>query len=317
VNSEQSKAPGDAPGESQSDARVAAVLLNWNGCDFTIDCVRTLLEQSYSALRIIIIDNGSADDSVQRLQGIFGEAVTVQALGENRGFCGGCNAGISLALKDGADYVLLLNNDTEAAHDMVSELVAVAQQQPQAGAVGGKIYNFEPRDTLWFAGGDIKRGYLRFVTRGLNQHDNGAYDQVAESPFISGCCLLLPRAAIERVGQLDERFFAYYEDAEYCLRLARAGLRCWYAPRAVLWHHEGASSGRTVRRGPAPMVLHLGTRNRLWLVRLYGSPLEKLVTLSGATLRGLLRATALAVRGQGEAARALWRGLREGLTARL
>lgn len=301
---------------------VTAVVLNWNGIDCTVPCLRSLQRQTHSKLQIVVVDNGSADNSLEVLNREFGGDIVVLPLPENLGFTGGCNAGIEYALANEADYILLVNNDTESDPEMVQHLVAMAQANPRAGIVTSKIFYHEPRNLLWSAGGDVKRGWLlRFVMRGYGEPDSGRWDEDASSPFISGCCMLIPRRILQEVGSFDDRFFAYVEDSDLCMRVAAAGWELLYTPKAVMWHKESASIVRNApdRKGgkDSPFLCYLGTRNRIWVVRKHGTAREKIASLAGYVIRAFLRTPLFLARRNFDILSATWRGIRDGLFTRL
>ena len=300
-----------------SSPKVSVVLLNWNGAEFTIPCVESLHAQSYANLETIVVDNGSSDDSCSRLREKFGGSIRFVPLDKNLGFTGGNNVGIDLALKGGASYVLVLNNDTIADARLVEELVALAESDKGIGVVTGKIFYFDRRDLLWFAGGVIRRGFLEFKHRGLLKKDTGEFDTICESRFVTGCCMLVRREVFERVGVFDNRFFIYSEDADFSLRVSGAGFRLMYTPRAVLWHKESATMRKnTLRAGfgtVSPRQYYLSTRNRIFILRKHSPALEKTVTLSSLVLQSLLWSSFFVVRGRWEKLSSIWRGVFDGL----
>jgi len=241
--------------------RVAVVVLNWNGCEDTLACLASVSLVCYRPLDVILVDNGSTDGSVEAVRASF-PGVTVLETGENLGFAEGNNVGLRHALALGADYVLLLNNDTEVAPDFLSVLVDAVEATPQAGVAGPTIYYFDRPKTIWSAGGaiDWRRGNSRMM--GLDEVDEGQYDTVREVDFVTGCALLARREVLEGAGMLDSRFFMYYEETEWCVRAARAGYKILYVPQAHVWHKI-----KPVRQAASPRVHYYVTRNRLLFLR--------------------------------------------------
>jgi GT2 family glycosyltransferase len=243
--------------------RVAMIVLNWNGRDDTVACLRSLRSLDYPNYEVVMVDNGSIDGSVEAVKASFPN-VAILETGENLGFAEGNNVGLRHALAHGADYALLLNNDTEVAHDFISLLVDAIEGIPQAGVAGPTIYYFDRPTTIWSAGGTIdwSRGRTRMV--GLDEVDRG---QFGESPrpvdFVTGCALLIKMPVVEQVGLLDPRFFTYYEENEWCLRIARAGFKILHVPQAKVWHKISP-----VAREASPQVHYYMTRNRLLFLRL-------------------------------------------------
>lgn len=246
---------------------IAVILVNYNGKQYNTACIGSLLKQRGGhEIRIIIVDNGSQDDSMQIIQDQFGEDSRIETifLDDNYGFSSANNVGIRRAGEWGADYVLLLNNDTEVREDLLTELLACADRHPDS-MIAPKIYYSEKRDVLWSAGGEVSPLIRKVRHIGLDQKDTGQYDKERRIGFATGCCLLLPRAVIERAGLLDERFFLYYEDTEYCFRLRERGIDIWYCPQARLYHKVGASS----KGADSPLCAYYIARNWLLCSRLH------------------------------------------------
>jgi GT2 family glycosyltransferase len=241
--------------------QVAVIVLNWNGCEDTLACLASLSLVRYRPLDVIVVDNGSTDDSVEAVEASFPD-VTVLETGENLGFAEGNNIGLRYALARGTDYVLLLNNDTEVAPDFISVLVDAVEATPRAGVAGPTIYYIDRPKMIWSAGGaiDWRRGGTRMM--GLDEVDEGQYDTVREVDFVTGCALLARREVLEDVGMLDPRFFMYYEEIEWCVRVARAGYKILHVPRACVWHKISPT-----RQADSPRIHYYMTRNRLFFLR--------------------------------------------------
>jgi len=241
--------------------RVAVIVLNWNGCEDTLACLASLAAVNYRPLDAILVDNGSTDGSVGAIRASFPD-VTIVETGENLGFAEGNNVGLRYALSGGADYVLLLNNDTAVAPDFVSILVDAVESTPQAGVAGPTIYYFDRPTIIWSAGGviDWRRGDSHMM--GLDEEDKGQYDAIREVDFVTGCALLARREAVERAGVLDSRFFMYYEETEWCVRAARAGYKIMYVPQARVWHKIAPA-----QQAASSRIHYYMTRNRLLFLK--------------------------------------------------
>jgi GT2 family glycosyltransferase len=218
------------------------IIVNWNGRDDTIACLSSLRKITYRHHKVLLIDNASTDGSVPAIRRDFPE-VEIIANSENRRFAGANNQGIERALAAGADFVLLLNNDTEAAPNFLQEMVRSAMLRRDIGMVGPKISYLHDRLRIWFAGGEIVLWKGRMAHLGLRQLDGAAWDVPREVDYITGCALLVRRECIESAGVLDESYYIYSEDADWCMRARRAGYLCWFAPQAHVWHKVSASSG--------------------------------------------------------------------------
>lgn len=249
-----------------SRLRVAIVILCYNGLADTLACLRSLhaLDDPEGAIELVVVDNASVDGTPEAVHRAY-PRVTVIETGANLGYAAGNNVGLRYALERGHDYALLLNNDTEVASDFLRRLVEAVEDVPTIGAAGPLIYYAEEPDLIWSAGGIVEwqRGLSRM--RGNGERDRGQYTQMCEIDFASGCALLMRRSALERVGLLDERFFMYYEETEWCARLARAGMCTVYVPQARLWHKIPVAD-----RIDKPYVAYYMTRNRLLFLRATG-----------------------------------------------
>jgi GT2 family glycosyltransferase len=252
---------------------VVAVILNWNGLDDTRECLESLREVPYPNLRIVVLDNGSEADEAGALEREFTGFIDVVRNKRNLGFGGGANIGIRRALELGAEYVLLLNNDVTVAPDFLSELVGFASAWGNLAAVCPKAYFADRPDTLYSTGGkaSVWTGVARQIGRG--ELDTGSYDRPAMVDYADGLCMLIPASALRVVGLLDEDYFAYWEETDWCFRAREAGLRCYYAPSARVWHKaarsQEASGGYNFRY----------RRNSLMFVRKRGGTVHFLVAL--------------------------------------
>ena len=221
---------------------VYVVILNWNRAGDTIECLKALASSDYSNSRPLVVDNGSTDGSPDAIQAAF-PAVEVIANEENLGFARASNIGIEHALQQGADYVLLLNNDTLVDKSLLTELVAVGESDPQIGMLAPKIYYHGEEGRLWSAGAQWRRFPPRVTIIGFGREDGPAYSVQREVDYATGCAMLVKREVFERVGMFDPSFFMYHEDYDFSARVRRGGYRIVYVPQAVMWHKVSASTG--------------------------------------------------------------------------
>ncbi|MFH1084904.1 MAG: glycosyltransferase family 2 protein, partial [Chloroflexota bacterium] len=223
---------------------ITSIVLNWNLAEQTAACVASLLASDYAPHRILVVDNGSSDDSVEALQRRFGQRIEVVATGENLYYAGGCNVGLRTAMEHGADWALVLNNDTIVAPDMLSWLVRTATSAPDVGIVSPMIYWADQRSRIWALGGRDRR-WLPFPRDvGRNEFDRGQYLQPLAVDYATGCAMLLRREMLQRVGLFDPAYRMYYEDADLSVRARRAGFRLFAEPRAKMWHLISSSARR-------------------------------------------------------------------------
>jgi GT2 family glycosyltransferase len=221
---------------------VTVVVLNWNNLPDTIECLESLLAVTYPALRLLVVDNGSTDGSEAALRARFPGLELLQT-GANLGFAGGNNAGMRHAFEHGADYVLLLNNDTTVDPGFVTALVDAARDHPRAGLLSSKILFFDRPNVIWYAGASFHPwpGWGRH--RGYGQRDMAQFDRVEETDRPTGCSLLATRACCERVGLLRDEYFCYAEDLEWGLRARARGFQVLYVPESRVWHKVSRSTG--------------------------------------------------------------------------
>ncbi len=222
--------------------RIGIVIVNYNGIIHNQECIDSILNSSYSNIEIIIVDNKSVDSSIEELERIYNENITVIKNTENLGFAGGTNIGIKYAISNGCDYVLLLNNDTVIDKNMIGYMLKTSRENYNA-VVSPKIYYYEPSNVIWSAGGEINwnRGYT--IQYGMGKIDNGQWDDKREVSFATGCCILIPRRVIEKVGLIQEEYFLYFEDTDYCVNIRKCGFKIIYEPMAKMYHKVSATTG--------------------------------------------------------------------------
>ena len=236
--------------------RLFCVIVNWNGWQDTLVCLDSLRAQDYSNLQVLVVDNGSTDDSVQRLH----EAhpwVIVHETGANLGFARGCNAGTRLAHQRGADLVWLLNNDTSAPPDTASLLVQTALAHPEAGAIGSVLYYMHAPEKVQAWGG----GTVNLLTA-YTLHFTAPASFAPANTFLTGASLLLPRRTLDQVGLFFEGFFMYCDDSDLCLRIHRAGLPLVVCAETAILHKEGGSSPKR-----SPLIDQFATTSTLRLLQ--------------------------------------------------
>ena len=216
---------------------VCCVVVNWNGWQDTVECLASLQGQRYENLQVIVVDNGSTDNSCLRIRQAHPWASLVET-GRNVGFPSGCNIGTRLAYERGADFVWLLNNDTVASSNTASELVQAASAHAKAGIIGTVLYYLhDPVKVQAWGGGRIN------LWTGYVSHFKGSAIFGTDTYF-TGASVLLPRRVCQEVGLFYEGFFMYGDDVDLCLRIRRAGYDMVMAEGTRVLHKEGASSPR-------------------------------------------------------------------------
>ncbi len=243
---------------------VYIIILNWNGYRDTVECVESLKKITYPNHRILLVDNGSTDGSEKILREKFPKLSLIQT-GENLGYAEGNNVGIRYALENGADYIILLNNDTIVDPEFVTELVKVAESNKSIGILSSKVYFYDRPDTIWFAGAifNLKSGKSKHI--GYNEKDRGQHDNIQETDRTCGCSMMVSRKICETVGLMNPEYFCYGEDVDWSLRIKKAGHRVIFVPGSKVWHKVSASTGGIQNSFP----IYYSVRNHLRLVNTY------------------------------------------------
>jgi len=288
--------------------RVLGIVLNFDGRELTLQTLASLVASDYPALDLLVVDNGSTDGSDEAVAERF-PSVRRLRTETNLGISGGLNLGFRVGLDEGYDYLMPMNNDIEVAPDAVRELVRLAEATPDAGCLGPKCYYFfGDRRRIWSAGGRLRWREAVTRERGMGHLDRGQFDVDAPVDYVNGALMLIRRRALLDTGLWDPIYHVSVEDADWCMRMRRAGWTCWYAHRARLWHMVspttgGYTAGRTFRTGRSTAIF----------VRRFAGPggwLSWLFWTAVALPAALLRE---APRGNSSAVLAKWRGVREGL----
>ncbi len=259
--------------------KVAIIIVNWNGKADTLECLASLGQDIYPNKQIIVVDNGSADDSAPIIRAAY-PAVTLLETGANLGFTGGNNAGINHALAQGTDYVFLLNNDTTVEPDALGALVEAAEADPRYGLLTPIIYYFDTPDEAWFAGSKMD------LTRGAAYHDNSRVpartERPCEIPWASGCAMLVRAELIQQLGGFDDRYFLNWEDVDLSLRVRKMGKTIGLVPAAKIYHKVGRSFATAKGTG-----YYYYVRNNLLLLSIHGGrkPGRAILRVLGMRLR--------------------------------
>lgn len=241
---------------------VLIVIINWNNLQDTLACLESLQKIDYANYKILVVDNSADGNLKSEIHSRYPETLLVEA-GSNLGFTGGNNLGLSYALTQNIEFTLLLNADTEVDPLFLQHLVDALKSDDTAGIAGPSIYYYDQPQIFWSAGGEIdwQRGDTRMA--GIGEIENRQYGSAPRPvDFVSGCALMIKMSITEKTGFLDDRFFAYYEEAEWCVRCARNGHRILHVPQAKIWHKISPES-----REASPLVHYYMTRNRLLFLR--------------------------------------------------
>ena len=297
---------------SASDARVAVVVLHWGDKADTLACLRSVAVSRLPARPLIVVDNGTGALAASEVAAAAPDAELI-ATTVNLGFTGGSNLALRRALAAGAEFVLLLNNDATLDPACLGELVRTAGTAPRVAAVGAKVLSAADPDRLWAAYGRLTYRAALVEVVGRQEPDGPRFGTVREVEWVPGCAMLLGRAALEDVGLLDERFFAYHEDVDWCTTARARGWRILFAPAARVVHRgEGSLSGR----GRANPARYLSARNTVLFARKHAR-LAEWLRLAVAVVASLpLEAVRSWRRGEPGVTGLLLRGYFDGLLGR-
>lgn len=262
IVTDQADVDARTPGKlsmSVSLPKVAIVILTWNNSPDTLECLGSVGQLDYGNFGTIVVDNGSSDDTVRRIRSDFPQVEVVE-LRVNLGYAAGNNIGIQRALDIGADYILILNNDTLVAPTMLTELVDVARANSRIGLLGPLMYCVQPAATLFAAGSFIRWRRGNTINRGMFQ-SSADYTQLSEPEpvdYIAGCGVLVRRACLEAIGAFQADYYLNFEDADWGVKTWHSGYEVWYVPKAILWHKVSATLGVA-----SPAAAYYMTRNAL------------------------------------------------------
>jgi GT2 family glycosyltransferase len=235
------------------------VVVNWNDVERSLQCMRSALAVARPDLLPVLVDNHSVQDPTERLREELPE-VEVLRLVSNRGYAGGVNAGVGWAIEHGADHVLVLNNDTTLEDTTLDSLLSASSDHPGA-ILGPKIVYAHQPSRVWFAGGRLSRPWMKSEHIGEDE-DSYQHRVDRKCEWTTGCALFASVETFRRVGPLDENYFLYLEDTDWCLRAQRLGVETWFVARAVV-HHDVSS---TVEKLPAAYTRYYAYRNYYRLV---------------------------------------------------
>ncbi len=224
---------------------VFVVVLNWNGFDDTNECLLSLKEVNYPNFQIVVVDNGSNDDSPKRI-GVNHPDVAMVKCESNKGIAAGYNRGIQFALQAGADHVVVMNNDLIFDSEFLTAMVTTARKWPQGGIIMPKIYYYDARDVVWSTGGRTRWIPSNILLRDRQKRDNLALQTEEIIEFAPSCCLLLTRDVCQEV-LFDESYFFYYDDWDFCLEARKKGWQIVFSPSSHIWHKVSRSTQNSPR----------------------------------------------------------------------
>lgn len=272
--------------------KISIIVLNWNNPKDTLECLHSVMKIHYPNFDIVVVDNGSTDDSVNTISKTFPE-ITIVRNEKNLGYAEGNNRGICFALERGADFVFLINNDTVVDPHILDALMDAARSNPEAGVFGAKIYYYNHPTLIWYAGGYVLPS-LHCIHEGCEESDlEKKHEILKETNYVCGCALFIRKEAIKKAGLMDKRFFLLWEEVDWCWRLKNQGFKALFVPTAKVWHKISSSFEGGHRGASWTYYYH---RNRLLFLKLH-FPLKKRLSFYSKILsKELLTLTFLALK---------------------
>jgi GT2 family glycosyltransferase len=289
-----------------STSRVYAVVVNWNRPADTVACINSLLIQEGVSPKVIVVDNGSSDESVSIIRRNFPQ-VELIASPTNLKFARGCNLGMRRALEYGAEGVFIINNDAVIAPNGLATLLR--HTSLEIGVVAPLIYYFDFPEQIWSLGGRINPWTLEKSDATRIMTDPSEWPSVIEQDFVTGCSMLFSRKVIEKVGLFDERFEQYYEDMDLCRRVRLAGFRILVIPQAKVWHKVAISSGGR----DAPDERYWMARSSVRYFYKHGCGWRMLIIIPNRLGSAIKTTVRLLFAGRSKSVKSYWRGLLDGL----
>lgn len=286
--------------------RTALVTVTYNSGAVLPDFLASLSGQTAENWALIAIDNASSDDTVAQLEAWPGRIHAIERNDENIGFARGTNQGIRMAMEAGFDSVLIINNDTSFGPEFLQDLLYSPHRA--AGPILAPLVRYADRDDIcWYAGGGFTRlrGGLEVV---MNKRPPDDSSEIWPATFAPGCCKLIDMAVFRRIGLFDERFFVYWEDADFCLRCRDAGIPLYVVRHPSLVHKASSLTGGV----QSPFFLDQYHRNQIKLIRKRYGPLS--LALQTGLIRAKIALRRLLGRDSAEVMRARYRAVGAGLS---
>jgi len=249
---------------------VGVTIVNWNLAEDTLACLDSVFRMTFPSFEVTVVDNGSSDRSVERIRKRFPQVHQLRNE-SNEGFAFAANQGIERALARDCDYALILNNDTIVAPDLLQDLVAEGEKDPEIGVLSPRIFFFNEPERTWH----LAARWHPWLPMPVDIWQADA--TLVEADFVSGCGMLLRRRMLDEIGAFDTRYFMYGEDIDLCARARQAGYRVVAVPRARMWHRVSASASKLSRdtrywRKRNQIIVYrryLPRRSLRWLLPLY------------------------------------------------
>lgn len=246
-----------------NEPNVSVIVLHWDGLEYTKACIQSILKSCYTHYKIWVINNNPQVQLNITLSDFPAEIVRVINTNRNLGYAGGNNFGIELSITDGAEYIWIVNNDVIVDPNALSQLVEAAKYKPRISFCGPLVLIREDPHRILSAGGYLRDGY-KSEFRGVGHLNLGQFSKLEQVDYLSGCALLVSIKMIKSIGMLNEKYFLYHEDVEWCYRAKKAGFEVLFVPDAYVWHPD-----TRLRDDASPNVVYYMTRNQLMFLKDY------------------------------------------------
>ena len=296
------------------EPKIAIIIINWNTYQLTFNCLKSLEACIYKNKTIFFVDNGSKDGSGDKIALEFPEINYIKNT-KNEGFTGANNKALKIILKQNFDYALLLNNDTQVNPNFLCHLEARMSSDKNLAATQPLILDLQNKNTIWNAGGSLNTFFCFFKTKYSRTTYKPKLKIDTSTQWISGCCVLVNIQVIKKVGLLDNRFFAYFEDADWSIRMTNLGYKLGVVPESIIYHLKSGSTKKnnTFNEGYlSPYAHYLNVRNHIYLIKKHsffnsiGSWTYQILKITSYSIYFILR-------GRFEKLKMVWRGLLDGI----
>ncbi len=221
---------------------VYIIVLNWNGKDLILDCLKSLTKVLYDNYKILVVDNGSIDDSVSAIKLKYPN-VDILRIDSNIGYAAGNNAGFEHAKKHNLMHIIFLNNDTIVDENFIEPLVRPLIDKSEVGQTVPKIFYADDPNKIWYAGGKVNKWLGLVYHNGIRKKDSIKYSESQSTDYATGCCFCMRYVDFEEIGGFDESFPMYGEDVDLSLRIRSYDNEILLAPNSNIWHKVSASVG--------------------------------------------------------------------------
>lgn len=245
---------------------LAIVICNWNKEKYVLNCIQSVLDSSIDSFDLIVVDNASTDNSVKSIKNRFGDQVQLICNGENLGGSGGFNTGIKYAVENNYKYICLLDNDVIVEANAIKNMREYIQDNNEVGVVGAKIFVMETENFIQEIGAQLHSSKFNIKLNYDQQYDNDQIPNVVDCDYVPACALMTSVENIKKFGFMDQEFFLYWDDIDWCYRMKKSGKKIVALNNAIVWHKRGGST--TTNTFP----LYYFQRNR---VQFYLTHLEK------------------------------------------